>query len=119
MRSHTWLSVLAPLLDQRLAYTTNTQFVADIVTQASPLTNLRADITCVDLYRRCQSRGAPVMEAQRGDLLFWGSCNRPYYVAIYYGGGYYVHWNATTQEIVITTLTKQNYPSFSVFVPEK
>ncbi|KRM95932.1 NlpC P60 [Liquorilactobacillus aquaticus DSM 21051] len=53
-----------------------------------------------------------VSQAQPGDLLFWGSKGSSYHVAIYIGGGQYVHAPQTGQNVKVGSISTFT-PSFA------
>ncbi|MDF7668838.1 C40 family peptidase [Lactobacillus sp. ESL0703] len=50
-------------------------------------------------------------QLQPGDLLFWGSTDAPYHVAIYVGNNQYVSAATPEQGVVLQTLSSYFYPS--------
>lgn len=48
-----------------------------------------------------------------GDLLFWGSTNAPYHVAIYIGNNQYVNAATPDQGVVLQTISSYYYPSIA------
>lgn len=57
-----------------------------------------------------------VGSAQPGDLLFWGSAGSTYHVALYLGGGQYLHAPQPGETVKIASLSQYFYPSFAVHV---
>ena len=57
-----------------------------------------------------------VSAAQPGDLLFWGSRGGTYHVAIYLGGGQYIHAPRENDVVKVTSLSSWVAPSFAVRV---
>ncbi|UJF16189.1 NlpC/P60 family protein [Jeotgalibaca sp. MA1X17-3] len=57
-----------------------------------------------------------VSAAQPGDLLFWGSRGGTYHVAIYLGGGQYIHAPRENDVVKVASLSSWVAPSFAVRV---
>ena len=56
-----------------------------------------------------------VSQAQPGDLLFWGSAGSTYHVAIYLGGGSYIHAPYEGRTVEVNTISNFT-PQFAVRV---
>lgn len=52
-------------------------------------------------------------ELQPGDLIFWGSTNAPYHVALYIGNNQYVNAATPEQGVVLQTLSSYYYPTIA------
>jgi len=55
----------------------------------------------------------PVVQAQPGDLLFWGVENLPYHVGIYIGGNQFISATQAGDKARIQSIKKIWYPNFA------
>jgi len=54
-----------------------------------------------------------VLQVTPGDILFWGTQNKPYEIGIYVGGNHFIAVHRRTHQVRIQTLSKSWYPSIA------